>query len=197
MVHKHNFLKNFEEREKMLPSQWILERFGLCPGQHLADLGCGYGYFTLRAAEMTGSYGKIEAVDIEKERLDFLESAATERQVGAQITTYLAVGENIPLPDACVEAALIANVLHELHNPGAYLHEAKRILKQEGQLWIVEWQKKETPIGPPLHERKSEAEWESILSEAGFTTVWTEKLEPAHVLIMANKRESKDFFKGQ
>lgn len=197
MAHKHANLKNFEEREKMLPSRRILERFGLGSGHHIADLGCGYGYFSLRAAEMAGTQGKIDAVDIDKERLEFLENAAAERQVAAQISTHLAVGDNIPLPDAYVEAALIANVLHELHKPGAYLNEARRILKEGGQLWIVEWQKKETPMGPPLAERKSEAEWESILSEAGFTTVWTEKIEPAHVLIKANKRESKDFFKGQ
>lgn len=185
MAHKHANLKNFEEREKMLPSRLILERFGLGPGQHLADLGCGYGYFSLRAAEMAGIEGKIDAVDIDQERLEFLENAAAERQVAAQINTYLAAGDTIPLPDAYVEAALIANVLHELQNPGAYLHEARRILKEGGQLWIVEWQKKETPMGPPLAERKSEVEWGSLLAEAGLTLVWTEKLEPAHVLIMA------------
>lgn len=182
---KHANLRNFEEREKMLPSRLILERFGLRPGQHIADLGCGYGYFSLRAAEMVATQGKVEAVDIDKERLEFLENAAVERQVAAQINTYVAIDNNIPLPTAHVDAALIANVLHEVHDPKAYLNEVKRILKEGGQLWIVEWQKKETPMGPPLHERKSEAEWESLLTEAGFTLIWTEKLEPTHVLMMA------------
>lgn len=185
MNHHHGHLKNFEEREKMLPSRQILERFGLHSGQHIADLGCGYGFFTLRAGEMVGADGKIEAVDIEPERLEFLKQAQRERQVPGQIQTHLATNETIPLPDAWVEAALIANVLHELQNPLGYLQESKRILKSAGELWIVEWQKKETPMGPPLDERKSEAEWESLLTKAGFHLVWTEKLEPAHVLMLA------------
>lgn len=189
MEHHHakkSNLSNFEEREKVLPSQKILEDFGIRQGMHLADLGCGYGFFSIRAAEMVGPEGLIEAVDIDEERLAELQRRAEARGVRSRILTYKVTEERVPLPDASVEIALIANVLHELNDPISYLKEVGRILQSKGQVWIVEWQKKETPMGPPLHERCSTQEWIEILREAGFQEFWSHDLEPAHVLIKGN-----------
>lgn len=81
-----------------------------------------------------------------------------------------------------MDIALISNVLHELHDPLNYLRNTKRILKNEGEIWVIEWQKKETPMGPKLSERRSQEEWITILEQAGFEDIWIQNFNPAHVL---------------
>ena len=185
--HKHSKLSNFEEREKILPSKQILMNFGLQSGQHLADLGAGYGFFGLRAAEIVGEHGKIEAVDIEPERLESLKERAQERGVSPRVETHLANGETIPLPQQSVDAALIATVLHELNDPLSYLQEAQRILRSQGEIWVIEWQNKETPMGPPMSERRPIDYWVSLLEQAGFSNIWVQTLQPAFVLIKGHR----------
>lgn len=181
----HDHHHNIAERAKMLPAEKILSRFGLKQGQHLADLGCGRGYFTLKAAELVGSQGKIMAVDIEPERLQSLHQSAQEQGIAEQIKTLLAQGESIPLENGSTEIALISNVLHELNDPLNYLRDTHRILKDNGEVWIIEWQKKETPMGPPLDERRSVEEWIALAEQAGFEDIWAQVFNPAHILLRA------------
>ncbi|MHB1654539.1 MAG: class I SAM-dependent methyltransferase [Desulfitobacteriaceae bacterium] len=182
-THQHFHNHNPEKREKMLPSGKILSHFGLKSGQRLADLGCGQGYFTLKAAEIIEAQGIVKAVDINTERLQFLQQTAQEHGIAERIETYLALGESVPLPDKDVDIAFIANVLHELHDPLNYLRDTRRILKNEGEIWVIEWQKKETPMGPPLSERHSLEEWVTLLEQAGFEDIWVQIFNPTHILL--------------
>lgn len=182
---QHGHHHTSAERAKILPAEKILSRFSLKQGQHLADLGCGRGYFALKAAETVGSQGKIMAVDIEPERLEFLQQSAQEQGIGEQVKTLLAQGESIPLESGSMDAALISNVLHELNDPLNYLRDTRRILKENGEVWIIEWQKKETPMGPPLQERRSIEEWITLIEQAGFEDIWAQVFNPAHILLRA------------
>lgn len=188
--HTHAHLADQEKREKLLPSKQILTNFNIELGQVIADLGCGYGHFAIRAANMVGPSGRIKAIDIEPERLDTLRQRASEQGVIDRIDTILAVGETIPLPDQSVQVALIANVLHELQEPQAYLKIVHRILQNPGQLWIVEWVKKEMEFGPPMAERLSSQEWSKLLTEAGFVNIWVQDFSSTHVLIKAQNQPS-------
>ncbi|AHF08453.1 class I SAM-dependent methyltransferase [Desulfitobacterium metallireducens] len=181
----HSFHHNHEQRAKMFPAEKIYSRFGLKSNQILADLGCDSGYFSLKAAEVVGPQGKIKAVDLSQERLQVLQQTAQEQCKAEQIETFLAQGESIPLPDEDVDIALIANVLHELHDPVAYLRDTQRILRSNGEIWIIEWQKKEMPMGPLLAERRSLEEWVLVLEQAGFEDIWTQLFNTTHILIKA------------
>lgn len=181
----HSFHHNFEQRAKMFPAEKIFTRFGLKPNHILADLGCGSGYFTLKAAEVMGPQGKIKAIDLSQERLQVLQQTAQEQGKEEQIETFLAQGESIPLPDEEVDIALIANVLHELHDPLAYLRDTQRILRSNGEVWVIEWQKKEMPMGPRLAERRSLEEWVLLLEQASFEDIWAQRFNETHILIKA------------
>ncbi len=181
--HQHSRQFNYAQRERMLPAEKILLRFGLKLGQHLADLGCGQGYFALKAAEIVGAEGIVKAVEINRERLEILQQAAQERGLAARIKTCLAQEERIPLADQDVDRALISTVLHELHDPLNYLRDTQRILRTNGEVWVIEWQKKEMAMGPPLSERLSVEEWVRMLEEAGFKDIWAQVFAPAHILL--------------
>ncbi len=186
--HKHSHLFDREKREKMLPSRQILLNFGLREGLTMADLGCGYGHFALRAAEIVGPAGKVKAIDIEPERMGILRQLAEEQGVISRVETIQAQGETIPLADGDVQIALIANVLHELAEPSQYLKNTWRILQPDGKIWIVEWVKAETEFGPPLAERRSSGEWVELVEQAGFENIWVQDFSPTHVLLRGTKR---------
>ncbi len=185
-----NLNYNSKKREQMLPSGKTLLRLGLKPNHCLADLGCGPGYFAIRAAELVGAQGMIKAIDINPERIENLRRTSEERGVADRIETYIAEGESIPLPDSNVNIALIANVLHELSNPLSYLRDALRIIKNEGELWVIEWQKKVMPMGPPLEERRSFEEWVALLKQAGFHDIWGQ-ISQSHILIRSKVNKDK------
>ncbi|HVJ50577.1 class I SAM-dependent methyltransferase [Desulfitobacterium sp.] len=184
-MHEYSHHHNPEQRAKMFPAEKIFSRFGLKPNQYLADLGCGSGYFSLKAAKIVGIQGKIKAVDIMSERIQSLQQAAQEQGTAERIETFLAQGESIPLPNKDVDVALIANVLHELHDPLNYLRDTQRILRNQGELWVIEWRKKEMPMGPQLNERRSVEEWITLLEEAGFEDIWAQIFNETHILIKA------------
>jgi protein-L-isoaspartate(D-aspartate) O-methyltransferase len=50
------------------PSLWAfhLDELGISPGDHILHLGCGTGYYTAIMAELTGSQGKVTAVEIDE-----------------------------------------------------------------------------------------------------------------------------------
>ncbi len=64
--------------------------------------------------------------------------------------------------------SFMANVLHEVEDKISFLKETNRILKKDGTLCIIEWQKKLTERGPPLEERINESEIEELMDKTNF-----------------------------
>ena len=65
------------------PQQLLEKQLELKFGHQVADLGCGgAGYFTLPAARLVGSRGKVYAVDILKTALEGVLSKAIARVFG-------------------------------------------------------------------------------------------------------------------
>jgi ubiquinone/menaquinone biosynthesis C-methylase UbiE len=53
------------------------------------------------------------------------------------------------------------------------LLEIKRILKEKGKLLVIEFHKRQTPMGPPEDHRISQEESEKISCENGFRIIDT------------------------
>ena len=73
MTHKFNIdnkhkLDSPKWRELLPPSE-TLKKLELYDGAIAADIGCGIGYFTLPAAELVGSQGRVYALDVSEEIL--------------------------------------------------------------------------------------------------------------------------------
>jgi ubiquinone/menaquinone biosynthesis C-methylase UbiE len=169
------------ERRGEMPPEETLVRAGIKPGDIVADIGCGMGYFTFPAARMIGPKGLVYAVDVSGVMLAEVRSKAAA--AGAfNIETHQVPQSRLTLPAAEYTLAILSDVLHEVDDKKAFLASVSEALRPGARLAVIEWAKKETPAGPPLKERLAEDELQVLLKKAGFTEPACEPLGPAHSL---------------
>jgi len=124
---------------KNKPDQ-ILRTLSLQPGQNVADIGAGGGYFSLRFAEVVGREGRVYAVDTNSGFLEFIKENAKERGVD-NVETILVAGEDLALPERSLDLVFMRNVCHHLTNRVEYFGKLRRFLKPEGRVAIIEYER--------------------------------------------------------
>ncbi len=125
------------ERDRWQRPWDVLRALDLQPGNTVADLGSGAGYFALKLAPAVGERGQVLAVDLRKLSLLFLWTRALLR---GQHNVQVIVGEedNPRLPASTVDAVLICNTYHEFSNPGLILSRVFQSLRPGGRLVVVD-----------------------------------------------------------
>ncbi len=126
------------ERRESPPAEAILREIGLGPGQIVADVGCGPGFFTLPAARLVGPAGMVYAVDVEPTMLERVQLAAAAEAL-RNVVVRPSAGLPVPLDDHCADLTLCALVLHDLTDPLPLVRELIRITRPEGRIAVIEW----------------------------------------------------------
>ena len=103
-------------------------------GQTFLDYGCGTGSFTIPAARIVGTRGKVYALDYFPRQLEIVEEKSKKEGLN-NIETMLS-DSKIGLPDECIDVIWMCDVLHEIKERRAVLEELHRVLKREGVLAI-------------------------------------------------------------
>lgn len=155
------------ERRKILPPEEILEKLAVTEGDIFIDVGGGTGYFAIPASRIVGPKGKVFALDTSTEMIDELKNRISENNI-TNITVLQSQKYKLPIPDGTGTFALVSSVLHEVEDGKKLLTEVYRVLLPGGRLGIIEWQKKETPEGPPIEHKLDAAEVRQSIEESGF-----------------------------
>jgi len=129
-----------------------LIRAGLNENMVLCDLGAGTGVFAFPASGITHS--TVHALEISDEMIEILEYRKKERAI-ENIQIKKVISEVLPLDNDICDMVLMVTVLHEIRDPRLILADIKRVLKKTGKLVIIEFHKKETPMGPSIDHRLS------------------------------------------
>ena len=128
-------------RDKWQKPEKVIQSLGIQPGDHIADLGSGGGYFTFRLATVTGPSGKIYAVDVDKGLNDDLASRA--RQAGhANIEVILAKYDDPLLPESGVDLIFTSNTYHHIENRVGYFANTRKYLRPNGRIAIIDFNEK-------------------------------------------------------
>src|SRR5574343_926374 len=169
----------------------ILDRLLIAPEDdfELIEFGCGYGTFTLPAAQRTR--GRVTALDIEPAMVAMVrQRAADDGLSNIRADTRDFVDRGTGVPTGSQGHAMIFNLLH-IEDPLALLREAYRTLHPGGILSVIHWRSDiETPRGPPLPIRPKPEQCAAWLSEAGFNSVVHVNLEssaPYHYGLLAQR----------
>lgn len=174
-------------RREMLPPYKILNQLGLKEGDIFADIGCGVGYFSIPAAEITGKKGIVYAMDIELGMIEEVESRAAEHKL-SNIRTIVTDEYDLKVDTGTATFAFICTVLHEIEDPKKFVDEVKRILKPEGNIAIVEWIKKESDWGPPINHRVDMAQVEEVVRDCGFSEIHCVELNENFYAVKARRK---------
>jgi ubiquinone/menaquinone biosynthesis C-methylase UbiE len=171
MTHKFdpiniNRLDN-EWRRQNIPPLPTLEKLGLSSTDIVADIGCGIGYFTIPAAGMLDSENTVFALDTSDQMLEEVK----KRTAAAGVSNIIAIKTSeydLKLPDESVTFALLVNVLHEIEDKAQFIAEVRRILKAEGKIAVIEWEKENIEMGPPKDHRIGKEETAALLKYFGL-----------------------------
>jgi predicted methyltransferase len=126
-----------EEREKSERVQDILKVLGARDGVHIADLGAGNGFYTLRIAKAVAPNGRAYAVDIDQKSLDTLREAAAKEAI-KNVEIILSEPADPKLPANTLDAVLIRNAYHEITDHRSVLKGVLGGLKPGGLLIVSE-----------------------------------------------------------
>ncbi len=147
----------------------ILDRLGIDGTvRDIAELGCGYGTFTLPVARRVS--GTVFAFDIEPAMLARTHERADAAGL-ANVRPALrdVVGDGFGLANGSVDACLLFNILH-FGEPGRLIAEAARIVAPGGRILAIHWRSDiPTPRGPDIAVRPRYHQMATWARSAGVT----------------------------
>lgn len=154
--------QGFFEPLTILKKLFLTEQCG-----NVLEFGCGYGTFTVPAAQTV--HGTVYALDIDPEMLATTGTkteAAGLRNVELQQRDFTEEGAG--LPDGSVDYVMLFNILHAAEKM-VILNESWRVLKPDGILSVIHWNyDSSTPRGPRMAIRPRPEECRSWAEHAGF-----------------------------
>jgi len=159
-------LENPQRDEEQKPDE-VIAALDLKEGETVADIGAGSGYFSFRFAREVGDNGRVYAVDINSDMIVHMNRRIRDLKL-KNVVTVLSVPDDPLLAAASVDRFFICNTWHHIENRAQYLALMKNMLKPGGQLIIVDYLKKELPVGPPPQMKIAREEVIKEMVSGGF-----------------------------
>lgn len=145
----------------------VLKALALRPGEAIADIGSGSGYFTLRLAEGVGPTGRVYAVDVDPEMVRHLNRRVRDAGLD-NVRSVLADFDDPLLRDGSVDRFFVCDTWHHIEDQAKYLALMTRMLRPGGTVVMIDFKKEATPLGPPLEMRIAREDLVRQMKDAGF-----------------------------
>lgn len=153
------YLEESNRGEWQMPER-VIDALRLQKGDVVADVGAGTGYFSRRFAPLVAH---VYAEDVDPRALRFL-----RREALAGVTVVPGKPENPMLPPNSCDLVFTCDVLHMVENRPAFVRNVIPALKAGGKVVVIEFYRRDAPVGPPLWARLSEEEAEQDFLKEGF-----------------------------
>ncbi|MET3482990.1 MULTISPECIES: class I SAM-dependent methyltransferase [Methylobacterium] len=123
------------ERDKAGEFEQVAKGMGIAPGETVADIGAGSGYYVVRLSPRVGSAGRVLAEDVTPAYLSALE---TRVKALKNVTVVRGEPHDPRLPPASVDAAILVHMYHEITQPFGLLHNLAAAMRPGGRVGIVD-----------------------------------------------------------
>jgi FkbM family methyltransferase len=156
-------------REKEEAPTKAIALLELAPDTVVADIGAGSGYYSFRLARLLPK-GKVVAVDIQPEMLAFLKAEAAKLGV-TNVQPHLGAVDDVRLPPASLDAALMVDAYHEFDHPAEMLASLRSALRSKGRIYLLEFRAEDDNVPIKPHHKMTEAQARKEFEAAGFRFV--------------------------
>lgn len=171
----------------------LAKLFELKPGMTVADVGAGFGAWTVRFAKVVGPSGRVYATDIGATQLAALRETV-KRDGLTNVTVIEGAADSTNLPALCCEAILIRDAYHHLTQPAAMIKSLAAALKPNGRLAVIDFPprpKTDVPAGVPADRlghgvppEVVQREVSGVLAHVRRVAAWAPGSEPASLYLV-------------
>jgi ubiquinone/menaquinone biosynthesis C-methylase UbiE len=147
----------------------IIRHLRLRPGQQVADVGAGTGFFSALMAAEVGPEGRVYAVDIAQNFVD----ASVERARAQGLDNVVGVVNDqhgVRLPPDSVDLVFISDTYHHFEYPQAMLRSIHEALRPGGEMVVIDFHRIPGVSHPWVlgHVRAGEAQVTAEIEATGF-----------------------------
>ena len=128
-------------RDQWQQPEKVIATLKLSPGDQVADLGAGGGYFTFKLAQAVGPAGKVYAVDIDRQMIDLLANRA-QKDGMTNVETILANVDDPLLPKSGVDLIFTCDTYHHIDNRVSYFKSLRKYLKPGGRVAVIDFDRR-------------------------------------------------------
>ena len=161
-------------RDEWQQPQKVLGALNIRPGDQVADLGSGSGYFTFKFAEAVGPTGRVYAVDIDRDMVELIANRARQGNA-SNVDAILARPDDPLLPQAGIDLIFSSNTYHHIENRVVYFSNLRKYLRPGGRVAIIDFDRRAWLEGLLRHytpsefiKREMEQAGYSLQRELGF-----------------------------
>jgi ubiquinone/menaquinone biosynthesis C-methylase UbiE len=171
----------------------LVELLELKPGMTVADVGAGFGAWTMRLSKFIGPNGRVYATDIGAPQLAALRDAVRREKL-TNVTVVEGAPSSTNLPAGCCDAMLIRDVYHHITQPADIARSVAASLKAGGRLAVIDFPPRpdtEVPAGVPANRlghgvpiEVVRGEMTTALSHVKTIPDWSAKSQPADLYLL-------------
>jgi SAM-dependent methyltransferase len=125
------------DRDQKLQVQRVMDILGVAPGAHVADIGAGSGWFTVRAAKRVGESGVVYAVDINPEAIAYI-NRRIDREKIHNVHAILGAPDDPKLPADSLDCVLLLKTYHEVAHPVVLLQNLRKSLRPGARVGVID-----------------------------------------------------------
>lgn len=171
------------EREEEERVSLLLVNMDLKPGETVADIGAGSGYHVVRMAPLLAPSGRVKAIDIQQEMLDFM-AEKTRKMKLSNVDLVLGTEKSLGLQPSSIDKMLLVDVYHEFAFPMEMGQSMYRALKPGGLIFLIEYRYEDPDVPIKWVHKMTEKQAIAEMNAAGFKFIKNmENLPWQHCLV--------------
>jgi ubiquinone/menaquinone biosynthesis C-methylase UbiE len=156
-----------DEREQEERTSLLLKNMQLKSGEIVADIGAGSGYHVVRMAPLVGPAGRVKAIDIQQEMLDFI-GERTRKSGIVNVDLVKGTEQSLQLPLSSVDKMLLVDVYHEFSFPKEMGLSMFSALKPGGRVYLIEFRSEDPDVPIKRVHKMTEKQAQIELEAVGF-----------------------------
>ena len=178
---------NSPERAEWQKPDEVIGIMAIEPGQTVADLGAGTGYFVPYLSAAVGPEGKVYALDVEDAMIAWLGDMVTKENM-INVEARKAPFDSTGLGSASLDRLVTVNTWHHIEQRAAYAKHLHDVIKPGGRVVVVDFTKDAEGPGPPPEMRLDPQVVIDELNAGGFEAEVVTETLPRQYIVVGHRR---------